>query len=57
MTFALAVHSSKGGTGKTSIAVNLAAAYAMDGKNVCLLDVDIISTIIECLENEIRKKN
>ncbi|MDW7731039.1 MAG: ParA family protein [Methanolobus sp.] len=41
MTFALAVHSSKGGTGKTSIAVNLAAAYAMDGKNVCLLDVDI----------------
>ncbi|TGC10977.1 MinD/ParA family ATP-binding protein [Methanolobus halotolerans] len=41
MTFALAVHSSKGGTGKTSIAVNLAAAYALDGKNVCLLDVDI----------------
>lgn len=41
MTFALAVHSSKGGTGKTSIAVNLAAAFAMDGKNVCLLDVDI----------------
>lgn len=41
MTFALAVHSSKGGTGKTSIAVNLAAAYAMDGKNVCLMDVDI----------------
>lgn len=41
MTFALAVHSSKGGTGKTSIAVNLAAAYAMEGKNVCLLDVDI----------------
>lgn len=41
MTFTLAVHSSTGGTGKTSIAVNLAAAYAQDGKNVCLLDVDI----------------
>ncbi len=41
MTFTLAVHSSKGGTGKTSIAVNLAAAYAREGKNVCLLDIDI----------------
>ncbi|MBN2110390.1 MAG: ParA family protein [Methanosarcinaceae archaeon] len=41
MTFALAVHSSKGGTGKTCIAVNLAGAYALEGKNVCLLDIDI----------------
>ncbi|WP_406656423.1 ParA family protein [Methanolobus sp. ZRKC2] len=41
MAFTLAVHSAKGGTGKTSIAVNLAAAYALEGKNVCLLDVDV----------------
>ena len=41
MTFTIAVHSAKGGTGKTSIAVNLAAAYALDGRNVCLLDMDV----------------
>jgi cellulose biosynthesis protein BcsQ len=41
MTFTIAVHSAKGGTGKTSIAVNLAAAYALDGMNVCLLDMDL----------------
>jgi septum site-determining protein MinD len=41
MTFTIAVHSAKGGTGKTSIAVNLAAAYALDGMKVCLLDMDM----------------
>ncbi|ADI74869.1 chromosome partitioning ATPase protein-like protein [Methanohalobium evestigatum Z-7303] len=40
MSFTLAVHSSKGGTGKTSIAINLAGAYASEGYNVCLLDFD-----------------
>lgn len=40
MSFTLAVHSSKGGTGKTSIAINLAGVYASQGKNVCLLDYD-----------------
>lgn len=41
MTRTLAIHSSKGGTGKTSIAVNLAVAYALAGKNTCLIDLDL----------------
>jgi len=36
----IAIHSYKGGTGKTSIAVNLAVIYAIKGKNVCILDYD-----------------
>jgi len=36
----IAVHSYKGGTGKTSLAVNLAASYARRGKKVCLMDLD-----------------
>lgn len=36
----ITVHSYKGGTGKTLIAVNLAMIYASRGKNVCLLDLD-----------------
>lgn len=41
MTLCLAVHSSKGGSGKTSISMNLAAAYASEGKDVCLIDIDM----------------
>lgn len=41
MASTIAVHSAKGGTGKTSIAVNLATAYALEGRNVCLLDMDL----------------
>ncbi len=37
----LAFHSYKGGTGKTTLISNLAAFYAMNGKNVCLLDFDL----------------
>lgn len=36
----IAIHSYKGGTGKTLLSINLAALYANRGKNVCLLDLD-----------------
>jgi MinD-like ATPase involved in chromosome partitioning or flagellar assembly len=36
----IAVHSYKGGTGKTSLSANLAATYAKRGKKVCLMDLD-----------------
>lgn len=36
----IAVHSYKGGTGKTLLSINLAAALAEQGKRVCLLDLD-----------------
>ena len=38
---AIAFHSYKGGTGKTTVISNLAAIYAMQGRNVCLLDLDV----------------
>jgi len=37
----LAFHSYKGGTGKTTLIANLAALYAMNGMNICLLDFDL----------------
>lgn len=37
----IAVHSYKGGTGKSLISTNLAAIFAGQGKNVCLLDLDL----------------
>lgn len=37
----LAILSHKGGVGKTSIAVNIAVCLAKQGKNVCLLDIDL----------------
>ena len=36
----LAVHSYKGGTGKTLLSINMAAAFAKHGKKVCLFDLD-----------------
>ena len=36
----IALHSYKGGTGKTLLSVNLAATYVKKGKNICLLDLD-----------------
>ncbi|KPV61699.1 MAG: cryptic autophosphorylating protein tyrosine kinase Etk [Candidatus Bathyarchaeota archaeon BA2] len=36
----IALHSYKGGTGKTLLSVNLAATYVRRGKNICLLDLD-----------------
>jgi septum site-determining protein MinD len=40
MTQIIAVHSYKGGTGKTSMSVNLAAMLAKNGKKVCIFDLD-----------------
>src|SRR3990170_1551924 len=37
---AISIHSSRGGTGKTVIATNLAAIYALKGLSVALLDLD-----------------
>ncbi|MBX5327433.1 MAG: AAA family ATPase [Candidatus Bathyarchaeia archaeon] len=36
----IAVHSYKGGTGKTLMSINLATAFVTRGKKVCLLDLD-----------------
>ena len=38
---ALAFHSYKGGTGKTTLISNLAATYAQKGLKICLLDFDL----------------
>src|SRR2546422_1217213 len=41
LTQCIAFHSYKGGTGKTTIASNLAALLASKGRNVALLDLDV----------------
>ena len=40
MSKIIAVHSYKGGTGKTLLSVNLAATFAKLGKKICLFDLD-----------------
>jgi MinD-like ATPase involved in chromosome partitioning or flagellar assembly len=40
MTKIISVHSFRGGTGKTLVSANLAAIYASEGNNICLLDLD-----------------
>jgi len=40
MSKIIAVHSYKGGTGKTLLSVNLAASLAKEGKKVCVFDLD-----------------
>lgn len=40
MSKIIAVHSYKGGTGKTLLSVNLAATFAKAGKRVCVFDLD-----------------
>ncbi len=37
----IALHSYKGGTGKTTLIANLAASYAASGMKVCLMDFDL----------------
>jgi len=57
----IAVHSYKGGTGKTLLSLNLAATFVKHGKNVCLFDLDFrapsLSTVlkiekVECWLND-----
>jgi len=38
---AITVHSYKGGTGKSIVSTNLAAILSREGKNVCLIDLDM----------------
>ena len=41
MTFKIAVHSFKGGTGKSTITANLAVSLALEGRRVGVLDLDL----------------
>ena len=52
----VAVHSYKGGTGKTLLSINLAAALAEHGKKVCLFDLDFrapsLATLLKVEQSE-----
>ena len=52
----IAVHSYKGGTGKTLVSTNLAAALVKHSKNVCLMDLDFrapsLATLFEVERSE-----
>lgn len=51
----IALHSYKGGTGKTTIISNLAALYASAGRNVCLLDLDVYAPSLYAYFNKTPK--
>ncbi len=50
-TKCIAFHSYKGGTGKTTLACNLAALLVKRGFNVCLLDLDVYAPSIQTYYN------
>jgi len=53
----IAVASGKGGTGKSAIVVNLAAALAVDGRKVAILDADLNSpTIVAMLGMKVPRR-
>src|SRR5579863_3840558 len=53
----IAVASAKGGTGKSSIVVNLAAALALEGRKVAILDADLNSpTIVSMLGMKVPRR-
>src|SRR3972149_4175418 len=45
----VAIHSYKGGTGKTLLSINLAAVYANRGKSVALLDLDFRAPSLQAI--------
>ncbi len=45
----IAIHSYKGGTGKTLLSINLAALYANRGKSTCLLDLDFRAPSLQAI--------
>ncbi len=45
----IAIHSYKGGTGKTLLSINLAALYANRGKSVALLDLDFRAPSLQAI--------
>jgi len=49
MTRYIVVASGKGGVGKTTIAANLAVALSMYGKNVAVLDADVVMANLEII--------
>jgi MinD-like ATPase involved in chromosome partitioning or flagellar assembly len=56
MTKCIAFHSYKGGTGKTTLACNCAAALAKKGYSVCLIDLDIYAPSFQiCFQRVPRK--
>ncbi|MDE1842633.1 MAG: ParA family protein [Thaumarchaeota archaeon] len=56
MTKCIAFHSYKGGTGKTTLACNLAVSLAKKGKRVFLLDLDVSAPSIQAYFNKEPKK-
>ncbi|WP_411870582.1 MinD/ParA family protein [Vulcanococcus limneticus] len=49
MAHILAIHSFRGGTGKSNLTANLAAAFALNGKRVAVIDTDLASPGIHVL--------
>ncbi len=56
MTKCIAFHSYKGGTGKTTLACNLAVSLAKNGHRVFLLDLDVSAPSIQAYFNKEPKK-
>jgi septum site-determining protein MinD len=56
MNIALCLHSYKGGTGKTTLAANIAAFLASRGSNICVLDYDFRAPSLHVIFKEHPKR-